>query len=535
MKPLATDRRDARATFARAVGCAAVVVAGVVVAVLRRFVQDDAFISFRYAKNLSDGLGLVWNVGERVEGYTNFLWTLMMAPAFKIGVDIVVWSWALSIACFAAVLLMISTWRGAAAFARFAAAGLVVANYSLSSYATGGLETQLVTASVVASAWLLAAERPTLAAVASAMAMMTRMDAVLLLIPFWLSSIFPGGWRAGLRGIRPRPLLSGVAVAAVPVLAWLLWRHSYYGAWVPNTFLVKGGASPVRGILYVSLFFLIYGWFLPPLVDSVVRGWRATFRDLTCRSHAMAFAVALHLAYVALVGGDFMEFRMIVPCAPFIALLLAELLDRRRWLLVVLLALGPFGAPLLLPPRPISSVHDLNRMAEDWTSDAKVLDAILGEDGRDVRIALTPAGVIPFYTGLYALDELGLNSREVALGGERIKPLHRILGNLPGHCVKATWKQIRDAGVNLVIDHPWLVGRPVEDVLPLDEEGRVRRDAFNAMHPLLHVDIPPRSGARIVAWPAGEAKWWIMVLAESCDATDRAIRRTAAKVYDLDS
>ena len=191
MKPLATDRRDARATFARAVGCSAVVVAGVVVAVLRRFVQDDAFISFRYAKNLSDGLGLVWNVGERVEGYTNFLWTLMMAPAFKIGVDIVVWSWALSIACFAAVLLMISTWRGAAAFARFAAAGLVVANYSLSSYATGGLETQLVTASVVASAWLLAAARPTLAAVASAMAMMTRMDAVLLLIPFWLSSISP--------------------------------------------------------------------------------------------------------------------------------------------------------------------------------------------------------------------------------------------------------------------------------------------------------------------------------------------------------
>ena len=78
------------------VGGVVVAVLGVVVALFRRFVQDYAFISFRYARNLADGLGLVWNVGERVEGYTNFLWTLMMAPSFKLGVDVVAWSWALS-------------------------------------------------------------------------------------------------------------------------------------------------------------------------------------------------------------------------------------------------------------------------------------------------------------------------------------------------------------------------------------------------------------------------------------------------------
>nr|MBC8422663.1 hypothetical protein [bacterium] len=38
-----------------------------------RCVQEDAFISFRYAANLLDGHGLVFNPGERVEGYTNFL------------------------------------------------------------------------------------------------------------------------------------------------------------------------------------------------------------------------------------------------------------------------------------------------------------------------------------------------------------------------------------------------------------------------------------------------------------------------------
>ncbi|RKX21336.1 MAG: hypothetical protein DRP51_04400, partial [Candidatus Zixiibacteriota bacterium] len=36
---------------------------------------DDAFITFRYAENLADGYGLVFNPGgEPVEGYSNFLW-----------------------------------------------------------------------------------------------------------------------------------------------------------------------------------------------------------------------------------------------------------------------------------------------------------------------------------------------------------------------------------------------------------------------------------------------------------------------------
>jgi len=41
---------------------------------------DDAMISMRYAKNLAQGFGLVWNPGgERVEGFTNPLWVLFMA------------------------------------------------------------------------------------------------------------------------------------------------------------------------------------------------------------------------------------------------------------------------------------------------------------------------------------------------------------------------------------------------------------------------------------------------------------------------
>src|SRR5690242_4850816 len=56
-------------------------------AAVRAFTIDDAYISFRYARNLARGLGLVYNPGERVEGYTNFLWTVLMAAGLRFHVS----------------------------------------------------------------------------------------------------------------------------------------------------------------------------------------------------------------------------------------------------------------------------------------------------------------------------------------------------------------------------------------------------------------------------------------------------------------
>ena len=50
-----------------------------------RWLCDDAYISFRYADNWARGLGPVFNAGERVEGYTNFLWTALLAGLIKLG------------------------------------------------------------------------------------------------------------------------------------------------------------------------------------------------------------------------------------------------------------------------------------------------------------------------------------------------------------------------------------------------------------------------------------------------------------------
>ena len=49
--------------------------------------QDDAFISFRYGRNLVDGHGLVFNPGEAVEGYTNPSWTVLSAGLIALGLS----------------------------------------------------------------------------------------------------------------------------------------------------------------------------------------------------------------------------------------------------------------------------------------------------------------------------------------------------------------------------------------------------------------------------------------------------------------
>ena len=130
---------------ARAILLASIAVL-VVLAWWNRFIQDDAFISFRYADNLSRGFGLVWNPGEWVEGYTNFLWTILMGAVHLLHGDPVFWSTAIGLAAFAGSLFL--TYRIALQVFQsddvsLLAVILLGTNYTFSAYATGGLETSL--------------------------------------------------------------------------------------------------------------------------------------------------------------------------------------------------------------------------------------------------------------------------------------------------------------------------------------------------------------------------------------------------------
>jgi arabinofuranosyltransferase len=53
------------------------------------YTVDDAYISYRYAENVAKGLGFVFNAGEHVEGFTNFLWVVLLAAAHSLGANTV--------------------------------------------------------------------------------------------------------------------------------------------------------------------------------------------------------------------------------------------------------------------------------------------------------------------------------------------------------------------------------------------------------------------------------------------------------------
>src|SRR5205085_2478656 len=115
------------------------------------WLDDDPMISMRYAKNLAQGNGLVWNSGERVEGYTNFLWILYMAlvhlfpiPAAKISLVILLTNVALAAATIPLLLLLVRQLRGSP-LVGVAVTAAYVLNRNLMFWTASGFESSLLT------------------------------------------------------------------------------------------------------------------------------------------------------------------------------------------------------------------------------------------------------------------------------------------------------------------------------------------------------------------------------------------------------
>ena len=515
------------------------------VAWFNRFVQDDAFISFRYAQNLAEGHGLVYNIGERIEGYTNFLWTACMAPAFILNVDIVVWSYMLSL--FALVTTLLVTAELASRWFKSPVAGylsiiLLATNYSFSCYATGGLETQFGIAWLMLSIWLLHTGRLVPAALCSACAILTRMDAVLILFPFWCAAASFGDI---LKGSYKRPLrvVLAASAGALPVLIWLLCRHSYYGAWLPNTFLIKEqGPTPLRGVYYVCLFYAVYGfWLLMPLLR------KTSLKRVDLKRHLpILFAIVLWHIYIISVGGDFMEFRMMMPTLPLVMLLAAGLLasaktDEKTIRQKIALAIIPVWACISLflgvmkfDYPMMDTIPQLKVFHEECRTLSKEINALLDKQQRgSVKIGVTAAGIIPFYTQMPTLDLLGLNSREVALTGARIRHLKHF-GNRPGHVRIATYETVMASGVNLLVNHPWVV-KADSEILSWDTKDILRywllgKTSNPDLVYVCRVFFPP-SGIptpTIIAWPLSDGRYWLTAYLNPHPAVDEAIQRVGA-------
>jgi arabinofuranosyltransferase len=397
------------------------------------WLTDDAFISFRYAQNLVAGNGLVYNVGERVEGYTNFLWTMLAALALRLGGDLVFLSYFSGVVLGLAILLL-AYWLARRLLGpgwALAAALIVATSQSVLVYTArgSGLETGLFALLVLAGSACAIQPRLRLAlGPLFALATLTRPEGALLMGLTLLYVWFIGTEITADRSIAGRiratlPALIGYLLIVVP---YFFWRLNYYGELLPNTFYAKTGGGlrqAGRGLIYAGAFALTLGGPLLLLaLAPVLSGWRAALRSW--RGYLLLL-VGVYTLYVIAVGGDhFPGDRFFVPLVAWLALLLA---DGLAWVYgwarghsrIARLAPAALAALLLL-----LSGNALYR--------GPVFDSIIKGDDESLGIwrelgwwlhdhgapgesmAASGAGAVAFYSDRETIDLLGLNDKHIA-------------------------------------------------------------------------------------------------------------------------
>ncbi len=321
------------------------------------FLTDDAFISFRYVRNLLEGHGLVFNAGEYVEGYTNFLWILELAAIWELfGVRPEHAANWLSVAYTVGTLAALWWWiahspshqdRGLVAWL---ALGLLCSSATFAVWtAGGGLETRQFTCFVVVAVVCLAVHRHqrwelVAASLSLAAAALTRPEGLLL-----AACCF--GWFAvqrlihACRAVPGSPGrddgMVGTLVVVVRRLAWreltylvvpfafvvtahFLWRYGYYGEWLPNTYYAKHVRPWYEsGFRYLWAAALETGlYLLLPLTWVALRERWRWYRD---GAYALVLlCIGTHLYYLLRIGGDHFEYRPLDFYWPLLALPAAE-------------------------------------------------------------------------------------------------------------------------------------------------------------------------------------------------------------------
>jgi len=327
---------------------ALVLVAFVAHALWLQCVAEDAYITFRFARNVAEGHGFVWNPGSPpVEGFTNFLWVAISAAAYRLGLDLPHTAQALGLASAIATLLV--SWQFARAslgvsdgvalltMVMLAAAG------PLAAWATSGMETTFFTLWVITAVYCADRFART-ATVGAAVAVTVALFGATLTRPegFGVAAIVLSvlgilSWRDE-RRTMPRAALVATALYLAGFAVYFAWRYHTFGYPLPNTFYAKTGGGLhqySRGAVHVGYFMLHF--VLPWLPWGVLAAWRAAEKWSATRPAPRRWSswlprrsggiiawsvVAGYTGYVVLVGGDYMAmYRFMVPVLPLLYVL----------------------------------------------------------------------------------------------------------------------------------------------------------------------------------------------------------------------
>lgn len=374
------------------------------------FAAEDAYITFRYARNFANGFGLVFNPGEHVFGFSSPLWTLWTALGFKLGAPPVAWARLSTLTLELATLVVVTTMlrlqvsnRSAWCFAFFWAVWPYFGAVSVS-----GMENlAMVGLIALAAAWC--ARRSRLAGPALA--------AVALMRPEGLASVLFLGWRASW---RDRLVGAGLIVAGAVALTLYFgsplpqslvaksqvygtpgpWAGRYWWDWLsPFVFGRFTAVSDTGHLFLLSVVFAPAAWFGARTLWAERRTPLASF---------VAACLAVWLGY-AVLGVAYFWWYLAVPLAGFGALAAVGFprLGRGPALYVstALLALGLWTV--------VPELY-LGRAQSEYLGFARVGEFLALHAQPGQKVMLEPIGMVGFRAPLVILDEVGLVSPQVA-------------------------------------------------------------------------------------------------------------------------
>ena len=427
---------------------------------------DDAMISMRYARNLIEGHGLVYNIGERVEGFTNPLWMLFMAavhmlplPDRLMSLPVQVTSAVLLAGNLLLVRLIALRIAGGSRAVAIGAAVLTALYLPLNHWGLMGMETALQVVIVGFAVWRLldamdGQRFPLETLMVLGIGMLVRIDMTALFI-----AIAAYQWWV-LPRHRRRTLLWSAGLLALFLGGQTLLRLWYYGDLLPNTYYVKMNGYPV--VLRVVRGLVVWLRFLrsinPLLLLMTVA---VTVATINRRSGLLVLVFAVHSAYSVYVGGDAWEVRdganrflAVAMPAYFVLMAHALMLSAGRLrkftangrpgrlgaavarfafpvfvaasAMLVNLNVGPFSLACALTASP-GDDDALRQM----TAHARLIEHITDEDA---SVGVTWAGAFPYFSRRPIVDFLGKTDPYLAR-----MPMHQVDGPkrftafYPGH------------------------------------------------------------------------------------------------------